>query len=120
MRKNLPIIYLVVAACITVAVQLGFRSFLFKKYGNDSIIAGCIPNFIAVVLISLIFNLVKNGKKDTSPLKVSLMGTTAMVFYESVQPFIQGRTFDWFDIIASLIGGLFVYIILSVAQPKTL
>jgi len=118
MRKRLPIIYLLITACITLAILLGLRSFLFKKYGYDSILIGCVPNFIAVVLFSLIFNLVKSGKKDTTPLKMSFMGTTIMVFYECVQPFIQGRTFDWFDIIASLIGGLFVYIILSTAQPK--
>jgi len=115
MKKSLPVIYLGVAVCVAVAMQ-GYRPFLFKKYGNDAILIGCLPNFIAVVLISLIFNLVKSGKKDSSPLKMSLMGTTTMLFYEFVQPFIQGRTFDWFDIFASLIGGLFVYIILFITH----
>ena len=48
------------------------------------------------------------------------MGTTTMVFYETIQPFMQGRTFDWFDIIASLMGGLFVFIILSFVWPKVI
>ncbi|RZK39517.1 MAG: hypothetical protein EOO90_18605 [Pedobacter sp.] len=115
MKKTLYIIYLAVA-CIAVAMQLGYRSMLFKRYGSDSIFVGCFPNFIAVVLISLIFNLVKNGKKDSTPLKISLMGTATMVFYEFIQPFIQGRTFDWLDVVASLIGGLFVYITLFITH----
>jgi len=47
------------------------------------------------------------------------MGTVAMVFYEFIQTFIQGRTFDWFDIFASLTGGLFVYIILSIIHLRS-
>ncbi|RZK10184.1 MAG: hypothetical protein EOO43_20535 [Flavobacterium sp.] len=115
MKKTLYIIYLVIA-CLAVAMQLGFRNILFRRYGYDSIFVGCFPNFIAVVLLSLIFNLVKSGKKDSTPLKISLMGTAAMVFYEFVQPLIQGRTFDWLDIFASLVGGLFVYIVLSITD----
>lgn len=117
MKKILPIIYLV-AACVAVAIQVGYRTILFQRYGYDSIIVGCLPNFTAVVLISLIFNLVKSGKKDNIPLKMSLMGTATMVFYEIVQPLIQGRTFDWFDIFASLLGGLFVYTILLITHLK--
>jgi len=119
MKKSLSIIYLAVVACVTVAMQLGYRAFLFKKYGTDSILVGCLPNFITVVLISLIFNLIKINKKDTTPLKMSIMGTVAMVFYEFIQTFIQGRTFDWFDIFASLTGGLFVYIILSIIHLRS-
>ncbi|WP_316762237.1 hypothetical protein [Pedobacter aquatilis] len=117
MKKTLPIIYLGIA-CIAVAMQLLFRNFLFRRYGYDSIFVGCFPNFIAVVLLSLIFNLVKGEKKDGTPLKVSLMATAAMVFYEFVQPFIQERTFDWLDIAASFAGGLFIYFILLIT-PKT-
>lgn len=119
MKKGLPIIYLVVTACVAAAMELGYRAFLFKKYGIDSILIGCLPNFIAVVLISLIFYLIKISKKDTTPMKMSIMGTVTMIFYEFTQTFIQGRTFDWFDIFASLIGGLFVYIILSVTNLRS-
>jgi len=119
MKKKLLIIYLAIAAFVTIALQLGFRAFLFKKYGIGSVLIGSLPNFIAVVLITLIFNIIKNGKKDATPTKMSLMGTLVMVLYESIQPFIQGRTFDWVDIVASIVGGFFVYSILSVAHLKS-
>jgi len=119
MKKSLPIIYLAVAVCVAAAVQLGYSAFLYKKYGTDSILTGCLPNFIAVVLISLIYNLIKINKKDATPLKMSIMGTFTMIFYEFTQTFIQGRTFDWFDIFASLIGGLFVYITLSLTYVRS-
>ncbi|KFC19512.1 VanZ family protein [Chryseobacterium sp. FH1] len=117
MTKNLPFIYLVLAACVAMAVSF-YRTVLFQIYGFDSVIVGCLPNFTAVLLISLIFNLAKKSKKDSNPLKVSVMGTGTMVFYELIQTFIQGRTFDWFDIFASLIGGVFVYTILLMARQK--
>jgi len=108
-----------VAAGVTVAMQLGYRTVLFERYGLDSIVVGSLPNFITVVLISLIFNLIKSDKKDGTPLKMSAMGTAAMVFYEFIQTFIQGRTFDWNDVIASLLGGLFVYTLLLITQLLT-
>lgn len=118
MTKSLPFIYLGVAACGAIAVSF-YRTFLFQRFGSDSIIVGSLPNFTAVVLMSLIYNLVKRGKRDNSPLKMSVMGTGTMVFYELIQTFIQGRTFDWFDILASVIGGVFVYIILLMARQKS-
>jgi hypothetical protein len=117
MNKTLSIIYLGIA-CIAVAMQFFFRNLLFRIYGYDSIFVGCFPNFIAVVLLTLIFNLVKSKKKDGTPLKVSVMGTAAMIFYELVQPLIQGRTFDWLDVVASLAGGLFVCIILLITPNR--
>lgn len=115
MTKSLPFIYLGVAACGAIF----YRTLLFQRFGSDSIIVGSLPNFTAVVLMSLIYNLVKRGKRDNSPLKMSIMGTGTMVFYELIQTFIQGRTFDWFDILASVIGGVFVYIILLMARQKS-
>jgi len=118
MKRKLPIIYLAIAAFVAVAMELGVRAFFFGKYGTDSILVGSLPNFIAVILITLIFNVIKSGKKDATPIKMSLMGVAVMVFYEFVQPCIQGRTFDWFDIVASLLGGLFVFSLLSLGQTN--
>jgi hypothetical protein len=93
-------------------MELGFRAYLYNTLGHNSIIAGSIPNFVAVVLISLIYAVIKND----SPIKTSAMACLIMVLYEFAQPIIQGRTFDLFDIAASLIGGIFVFCLLSIVD----
>lgn len=112
-KKAVTLIALSIVSIFATAMELGFRAFLFKEFGTHSIIAGALPNFIAVLLISLIFKVIKGEKVDATPLKVSLMGTVVMIFYEFAQTFIPGRTFDWLDIAASIIGGLFAFLLLS-------
>ncbi len=97
-------------------MELGFRAFLFRTWGKHSIIAGSLPNFVAVILIALASKVIKGDKPGNSPLKMSLMAVLAMVFYEGAQLFIQGRTFDWFDVLASVLGGVFVYLLLSLIE----
>jgi hypothetical protein len=114
MKKKLLIIYLTIVFAFEVVMVLGFRSILFEKFGNNSIVVGCLPNFLAVILISLIFNLIKLSNKDATPIKISLLGTITMTFYEFTQVFIEGRTFDYMDVFASILGGLCVYMLLLV------
>ena len=95
---------------------LGFRLFLYKQLGQSSVIAGSLPNFVAVLLLALLYVLVKGDRPDSSPLKLTAMAVGAMIFYELVQPLIPGRVFDFNDIIASIIGGLFTYAIFSTVE----
>jgi len=113
-RKKVHQILLILALAATACMELGFRAYLFKHYGHDSILAGSITNFIAVVLITLIYTVIK-GENESS-LKMSSMGCCIMVLYELAQPLIAGRTFDVFDIVASLMGGLFVFCLLTIVD----
>ena len=116
-KPQLPIlISLILVALFAAAMELGFRAWLFSEYGKSSIIAGSLPNFVAVLLISLIYKMIKGEKPDASPLKMSLMGSGVMIFYECIQPSIQGRTFDWFDILASILAGFFVFVLLTMIE----
>ncbi|WP_293305771.1 hypothetical protein [Pedobacter sp. UBA5917] len=110
-RKKAHIVLLILTFVATACMELGFRKYLFNHLGNHSILAGSIPNFMAVVLATLIYVVLKG--ENENPLKLSAIGSSMMVLYEFVQPLIQGRTFDVFDIAASLMGGLFVFGLLS-------
>ena len=110
---------LIVILVFTACMELGFRAYLFTKFGSHSLLAGSMPNFVAVVLITFAYTIAKDGKKRDSILKISVMGTFVMVFYEMVQPLIPGRTFDWFDISASLLGGIFSYCLLRLVDYYT-
>lgn len=113
-RKKVHLVLLILAMAATACMELGFRAYLFKHYGRDSILAGSIPNFVAVVLATLIYVVIKG--ENESPLRMSLMGCFIMVLYEVAQPLMEGRTFDVFDIVASIIGGLFVFCLLTIVD----
>ena len=97
-------------------MELGFRAYLYKQHGASALIAGSLPNFVAVVLLSLLFVLRRDGEKNSSSLKLVAMAVAAMVLYELVQPLIDGRTFDFNDIIASVMGGVFIYLLLALVD----
>lgn len=118
-KRKVHFILLIIVFAFAACMALGLRAYLFGKLGYHSVLAGSMPNFVAVVLISLIYIIVKSNGKPYSPLKASVMGCSTMVFYELVQPLIQGRTFDWFDIAASFLGGLFTFCLLAITNKYT-
>lgn len=109
-RKKAHIILLIFTFAATGFMELGFRKYLFGHLGHNSVLAGSIPNFMAVILATLIYVVIKG--ENENPLKMSAIGCSVMVLYEFTQPLIPGRTFDLFDIAASLAGGLFVFVLL--------
>jgi CDP-diglyceride synthetase len=115
-RKKVYLILLILVFAFAAVMELGFRAYLYRALGHNSILAGSIPNFVAVVLITLIYVVIKGEKEYDNPLKTSMMGCFIMVLYELIQPLIQGRTFDLFDIGASLMGGIFVFCLLTIVN----
>ncbi|TRW27086.1 hypothetical protein FMM05_00095 [Flavobacterium zepuense] len=119
-NRRITLIAIFIAVLVfTAFMELGLRAYLFTKLGNDSVLAGSMPNFVAVVLITFIYAIIKERNKQDSVLKISLMGCLIMVFYELIQPLIAGRTFDWFDILASFLGGIFCYCVLNLVNYCT-
>lgn len=122
-KKSVYVLLLLVVLAFSLFMALGFRLFLYKQLGQSSVIAGSLPNFVAVLLLALLYMLVKGNRPDSTPLKLTVMASGTMIFYELVQPLIPGRVFDFSDIIASIIGGLFTYAVFSTIEylaPKHL
>ncbi len=107
------------------SIQLKYLSFvlivcfalnaLFRKHltGIDAIldiILGSLPNFIAVLVISLI---ISDQKKVVGIYKyiITLTITSLLVVEEFFPTFTGNKIFDLYDILASILGGLFAIIL---------
>lgn len=113
-RKTAYLVSLIIVFMFASSMELAFRAYLYREFGSGSVIAGSIPNFVAVILLTLVYKITNGGKPDASATKMSLMGAGVIIFYELIQPLIQGRTFDWLDISASILGGLAVFILMLI------
>jgi len=115
-RKTVLLILLIIIIAFAAYMELGFRATLYQYFGSESIFAGSLPNFVAVVLLTMVYINLRDGRKGASSFKFTALAVIAMVVYELAQPLIPGRVFDVKDILASLIGGLFVYGILAIVD----
>ena len=115
-RQQVILLELVPTAALTVWMELGLRATLYRQLGHRSAIAGSLPNCIVAVLAALTFGLVKASDPDTGPSKPAIMSVLALIGYEAAQLVIPGRTFDWFDLLATLIGGIISFVLLHLAQ----
>lgn len=90
----------------TVAFTL-FNELTFRRYLNHHtpLIAGCLPNFLAALLLILLYASVRSPISNKKGLSVSAAVAAGLILYEVVQLWMPGRTFDVADIPASLIGG---------------
>jgi VanZ family protein len=119
-QVHLLLLFLIVAFILT--MELGFRSYLFKQGGALATIAGSLPNFVAVIFFSVVFVLRKDGEKGSTTFKMVALAVVAMVLYELVQPWLPGRVFDLFDIAASILAGICIYLLLLAVdhlKPRT-
>ena len=116
------------------SIQLKYLSFvliacfalnaLFRKHltGRDEvldIILGSLPNFIAVLVISIIFS---DQKKVVGIYKyiIILTVTSLLVLEEFYPTFTGNKIFDLYDILASVLGGLFAIILTLFYNGKKL
>jgi len=106
-------------AAFTAWMELGPRAYWFKHFGPGSVIAGSAPNAVAVVLLASIFAVAKGRARDATPFRLAVISTLSMVAYEIAQIWMPGRTFDPFDLIASLIGGVIAFLLLVIPYRLT-
>src|SRR5882757_4528613 len=100
-------------------MELGLRAALARHSGLWSVLAGSMPNCVAVVLTALLFGFVHADRADATPFKLTAMSMIVMVGYEVAQIWMPGRTFDLNDIAASVIGGFIVFPLLEIAHRLT-
>ena len=116
------------------SIQLKYLSFvlivcfalnaLFRKHltGIDEIldiILGSLPNFIAVLVISLV---ITDQKKVVGIYKyIIILTVTSLLIVEEFYPTFTGnKIFDRYDILASILGGLFAIILTLFYNGKKL
>lgn len=109
MNVFLKIIYS--AAMITILIFANEKIITVRVESEIEIlrvILGSAPNFLSVFFISLIIGVVSKKK-----IEYPILYTIGLVLYEFVQIYIPDRTFDFFDIVASVLGLLFYLILLK-------
>lgn len=84
-----------------------FDELTFRRYLNhhSPLIGGCLPNFLAALLLILLYALARSPISNQKGLSASAAVAAGLILYEVAQIWMPRRTFDIADIAASLIGG---------------
>ena len=92
------------------ALNAFFREHLTGRYEILDIILGSLPNFIAVLIISITLT---DNKKVVGIYKyIIIITVTSLLILEEYYPTFTGnKIFDFYDIFASVLGGLLAIIL---------
>jgi hypothetical protein len=100
-------VLLSLALVFTLYEELHLRRWLFHHFGRTSVVAGSLPNFLAVLIVSLAVVAVRLPliNRDITRSVVSIV--VGLTLYEIAQIWMPHQVFDWNDIAATLLGGVF-------------
>jgi len=99
-KDNINILLIGIATgAIGILVKLAYRPYIINHNINDIGIQGYAPNFFTVLSLSLIAAYFTKS----NPIKTMMAVTLGVLFYE-IEQIWTSWTFDYMDIIASLLG----------------
>jgi hypothetical protein len=102
------VVFVVVAIpvfAVTEIVRRGLRSQLRSTGGFGLLLADSIGNLGGVV-VQILVSLGLLNSTRVQGLRVIAFVTTGYIAYEFVQPILPRGTFDWNDVVGTLVGGL--------------
>jgi hypothetical protein len=97
----------------TLFEEFYLRHWLWHHYGSRSILAGSLPNFLAVLVFGVAVVLVKPPQDGKSVLRPIAAIVTGLSLYEIAQIWMPNRTFDWNDLFATILGGIVCWLLLA-------
>ena len=108
--QSIQLKYLRAVLIVCFALNAFFRKYLIGRDEIIDIILGSLPNFIAVLVISITFT---DHKKVVGIYKyiIILTVTSWLVLEEFYPTFTGNKIFDPYDIYASVLGGFFAIIL---------
>lgn len=121
--RNRQLLLLGVTLVFTLYEELHLRRVLFARHGGCATIAGSLPNFLAELLLSFAFALVKQATTTHLITRVVVLPAIGLTLYEFAQIWMPERHFDWMDMVANGVGALCAWLALrctigSMRTPK--
>ncbi|MGF6848197.1 glycopeptide antibiotics resistance protein [Chitinophaga sp. W3I9] len=115
-KKTAYIILLSIALLFTLYEELKLRPYLLKHHITTFYIADSLPNFLAVVISFLGYMVIRFPVDDRKAPSLIFSLVAGLTLYEVCQLWMPGRTFDVKDVIASVIGGTFSYLVFRIVN----
>ena len=109
-RRTILFIALVIILAFTLYEELSLRRYLFKQHSY--ILAGSLPNFLAALLMSITYQLIKPSAENKAIFRSIIAIVSGLILYEIAQLFMPNMVFDFGDVIASILGGSFAYLLI--------
>jgi len=115
-RRTAFIVIFIIVLAFTLYEELYLRKYLFKNHIRPQFIAGSLPNFIAALIFCFGLTIFKSPAQQKDILKITFGVVAGLVLYEFVQLFMPNMVFDVKDILASVLGGMVSYIVISLVN----
>jgi glycopeptide antibiotics resistance protein len=109
-------VLLALSLLFTLYEELHLRRWLFHHPGVGSLVAGSLPNFLAVVVLGFGVAMLKPAATERETLRSVVTIVLGLTLYEFAQIWMPHQVFDWNDIAASVLGGIFVWLLIQIAR----
>lgn len=96
---------------LTTFMSTIYRNYIYVNNINDYGLADIFPNIGAVITASFLFMAREKYKEYKDELIVMLGAVIGFIVYEFIQINLPISTFDWKDIIGTIVGGFITFII---------
>lgn len=100
---------------LTFSMSTIYRDYIYGNNTNDCGLADIFPNIGAVITASFLF---MSKAQYESKLIVIFGSVIGFIIYECIQIILPISTFDWKDIIGTIIGGIITYLIFKFLMIK--
>ncbi len=97
--------------------NLSYRTFIAENNINDYGFSANSPNFFPIIAMQ-IFYFVENKYNSRKFVRWCISVSGFVIGYEIIQIFMPNRTFDWKDILATILATIIGYIVLKIIHTQ--